>query len=90
MPAVKRLRSLGLSSGKDPSTTFGQHPRMAEEEIRLALRQADQLRTTSRPGLEFIMEQMARLPTRKELWRAALMGTLTGACLVQTLALTFR
>jgi len=62
------------------------------DEHPLALRQADQLRTdiaNVESGLEIIMEQIARLPTRKELWRAGLMGMLGGACLVQTLALLF-
>jgi hypothetical protein len=40
-------------------------------------RQADQLRTgvaNVESGIDVIMEQVARLPTRKELWRAVLMG----------------
>jgi len=37
-----------------------------------------------------IMARLARVPTRAEIWRAALMGTLGGAALVQTLAFLFR
>jgi hypothetical protein len=32
--------------------------------------------------LEFIMGQIAKLPTRRDVWRAALLGALTGAGLV--------
>jgi hypothetical protein len=56
---------------------------MADEQS-LALRQADQIRTDSANveiGLEMIMAQLARMPTRKELWRAALMGMLGGSAL---------
>jgi hypothetical protein len=45
-------------------------------------RQADQLRTdvaSVESGLEVIMEQVARLPTRKELWRAVLTEMLGGS-----------
>ena len=64
----------------------------ATNEYQLTLRQADQLRTdiaNVESGLEMIMAQLARMPTRKELSRAALMGMLGGACLVQTLAFLF-
>jgi hypothetical protein len=59
----------------------------------LTLRQADQARSdfyAIADDLEFIKTQLARLPTRKEVWRAALMGMLAGACLLQTLAFLFR
>ena len=42
---------------------------MSEETARLTLRQADQLRTdiaNVESGLEMIMAQLAKLPTRKE------------------------
>jgi hypothetical protein len=55
-------------------------------------RQADQLRTDVAAvecGLEVIMEQMARLPTRKEMWHAVLMGMLDCAALTIVLALAF-
>jgi len=57
------------------------------------LRQADQARSDFAEildELEFLKAQIARMPTRPELWRAALMGLLGGACLVQTLAFLFR
>ena len=56
-------------------------PRRDPERIDLAAVKTD---------LEFVMDQLARLPTRKEIWRAALIGMLTGACLVQALAFLFR
>jgi hypothetical protein len=37
-----------------------------------------------------IAERLAQLPTRKEMWRAVLLGTTTGACLVQCLAWLLR
>jgi hypothetical protein len=36
-----------------------------------------------------IAERLALLPTRKEMWGAVLLGTTTGACLVQCLAWLF-
>jgi hypothetical protein len=56
-------------------------PRREPERIDLAAIKTD---------LEFIMERLARMPTRKEIWRAALLGVTTGACLVQGLALLLR
>jgi hypothetical protein len=56
------------------------------------MRQADQLRTdiaNVESGLEIIMDQIARLPTRKELWRTALLGMLGGSPLTTVLALAF-
>jgi len=47
----------------------------------LTARQADQLRTdvaNLESGFEVIMEQVARLPRRKKLWRAVLLGMLGG------------
>jgi type II secretory pathway component PulL len=38
---------------------------------------------------EGIAERLAQLPTRKEMWRAVLLGTTTGACLVHCLAWIF-
>jgi hypothetical protein len=35
---------------------------------------------------EGIAERLAQLPTRKEMYRAILLGVTTGACLVQCLA----
>jgi len=57
-----------------------------------ALRQADQIRTdiaNVEIGLEMIMAQLARMPTRKELWRAALTGILGGSALTIALAFAF-
>ena len=41
-------------------------------------------------NLEFIMSQLARVPTRKQLARYSLLVMVGTACLVQTLALLFR
>jgi hypothetical protein len=38
---------------------------------------------------EGIADRLAQLPTRKELYRAVLLGVTTGACLVQCLAWLF-
>jgi hypothetical protein len=51
----------------------------------LTLQQADQARADFagiEDDLDFIKAQLARLPTRKELARAALLATLTTAALV--------
>jgi len=39
---------------------------------------------------ETLAERLAQLLTRKEMYRAALLGVTTGACLVQCLAWLFR
>jgi hypothetical protein len=39
---------------------------------------------------DLILERLAQLPTRKEMYRAVLLGVTTGACLVQCLAWLFR
>jgi hypothetical protein len=39
---------------------------------------------------EGLAERLAQLPTRKEMYRAVLLGVTTGACLVQCLAWLFR
>jgi hypothetical protein len=66
---------------------------MSDEHHQLALRQADQPRTdisNLESELEMIMARLARMPTRVDLARAALMSTLGGAALVDGLALFFR
>jgi hypothetical protein len=58
----------------DPVTTFGHNVRMSEE-YPLTLRQADQARTDFamiESNLEFIAGQLARVPTRGDLAKAAL------------------
>jgi len=60
---------------------------------RLTLRLADQARTDFaiiESDLEAIYARRARLPTRAEIWLAALIGILGGACLVQALAFLFQ
>jgi hypothetical protein len=62
------------------------------DEHSLTLRQADQIRTDIAnldSDIEMILAQVARLPTRKELWRAALLGMLGGSALTTVLALAF-
>jgi hypothetical protein len=39
---------------------------------------------------EGLAERLAQLPTRKEMYRAVLLGVTTGACLMQCLAWLFR
>jgi hypothetical protein len=55
------------------------------DERSFTLRQIDQARTdfaSIDSDLQFIMERLSRMPTRKEIWRATLLGVTTGACLV--------
>jgi len=76
----------------DSVAIFWRTPRLPDEHS-LALRQADQLRTdiaNVELGLEVIMAQLARIPTRKELWRAAPMGMLGGSATTIALAFAFR
>jgi len=52
------------------------------EEDHLSLRQADQIRGDLyglQDNLDFIKVQIARLPTRNEVWRAAMLGMIGGA-----------
>jgi hypothetical protein len=68
------------------------HNRQMPNEHQLTLRLADQIRTDIAnldSSLEMIMAQVAGLPTRKELWRAALLGMLGGSALTTVLALAF-
>jgi hypothetical protein len=65
------------------------------DEQSLALRHADQIRTdiaNVEIGLEMIMAQPTRMPTRKEVWRAALIGMLGGSASIarRALALSVR
>jgi len=39
---------------------------------------------------ELIMARLAEMPTRQDLWRAAVIGMLGGAAIVQSLAFLFR
>jgi hypothetical protein len=64
----------------------------ARSEHDFALRQADAARddfAAIQDDLEFIKIQLARLPTRNEVWRAALMGMLGGAVAAVTLIEAF-
>jgi hypothetical protein len=56
------------------------------------LRQVDQARddfAALQDDLDFIKVQLARLPTRHELWRAAMLGMIGGAVAAVTLIETF-
>ena len=56
------------------------------------LHQADQARSdfaAIEDDFQFIMAQLARLPTPKELWRVGLLGMLGGSALTVSLALAF-
>jgi hypothetical protein len=52
------------------------------DEEQLSLRQADQIRGDLygiQDELDFIKVQLARVPTRNEAWRAAMLGIIGGA-----------
>ncbi len=58
------------------------------DEDQLSLRRSDQLRDDLygiQDDLNFIKVQLARLPTRNEVWRAALLGMIGGAVAAATL-----
>jgi hypothetical protein len=58
----------------------------------LTLRQADQARTDFailETELEAIHARLASMPSRQDLWRAALLGMLGGSALTTVLALAF-
>jgi hypothetical protein len=62
------------------------------DEDHLSLRQADQIRGDLyglHDDLDFIKLQLARLPTRHEVWRAAMLGMTGGAVAAVTLIETF-
>ena len=62
------------------------------DEDQLSLRQADQIRGDLyglQDSLDFIKVQLSHLPTRNEVWRAAMLGTLGGAVAVVTLIEAF-
>ena len=62
----------------------GSMPAIPPDEHMLALRQVDQLRTDManlEAGQEFLMQQINRLQTARDLWRAATLIGLVGAVL---------
>jgi hypothetical protein len=62
------------------------------DEDQLSLRQADQIRGDLyglQDDLNFIKVQLARLPTKNEVWRAAMLGMIGGAVAAVTLIETF-
>ena len=65
---------------------------MPPDEDQLSLRQADQIRGDLygiQDDLDFIKVQLSRLPTRNEVWRAALLGMLAGGVAAVTLIEAF-
>jgi hypothetical protein len=69
-----------------PSTIFGQHASVMPDEdtARLALRTDDQLRTNIANlecGQDFLMQQINRLPSARDLWRATPLIALVAAVL---------
>jgi hypothetical protein len=67
-------------------------PEPMPDEDQLSLRQADQIRGdlyAIQDDLDFIKVQLAQLPTRNEVWRAAMLGMLRGAVAAVTLVETF-
>jgi hypothetical protein len=62
------------------------------DEDQLSLRQADRIRGDLyglQDELDFIRVQLARLPTRNEVWRAAMLGMIGGAVAAVTLIEAF-
>jgi hypothetical protein len=60
------------------------------DEDQLSLRQADQIRGDgNQDELDFIKVQLAHLPRRDEVWRAAMLGMLRGAVAAVTLIEAF-
>ncbi len=62
------------------------------DEDQLSLRQADQMCGDLygfQDDLDFIKVQLAQLPTRNEVWRAAMLGMLRGAVAAVTLVEAF-
>jgi hypothetical protein len=58
------------------------------DEEQLSLRQADQIRGDLygiQDDIDFIKVQLAHLPTRNEVWRAAMLGMIGGALAAVTL-----
>jgi len=61
------------------------------DENAFTLRQVDQARADFAAVLDELVKALfARLTTRREVWRVALMGVVGGASLMQTLAFIFR
>jgi len=62
------------------------------DEGQLSLRQADQIRGDLygiQDDIDLIKHQLARLPTKNEVWRAAMLGMLGGAVAAVTLIEAF-
>ena len=62
------------------------------DEDQLSLRQADQIRSDLygiQDDLDFIKVQLSHLPTRNEVWRAAMLGMIGGAVAAVTLIEAF-
>jgi hypothetical protein len=56
----------------------------------LHFRPPEQLSPKRQSDTELIMARLAEMPTRQNLWRAAVIGMLGGGCFVECLALLFR
>jgi hypothetical protein len=66
----------GVEAATNDGPNFAQHARMSKEEVRRALRQADQARTdfaAIESDLDFLMQRISHLPTAADLWRATLL-----------------
>ena len=65
---------------------------MPDEDHRFTAPRPDPERITLsavKTDIEFIMHQLARLPTRNEVWRAAMLGMIAGAVAAVTLIEAF-
>jgi hypothetical protein len=91
MSANHPLRTLGWSPGPPANgwATILWHTSRRPDEDQLYVEEPPQrVRVTISPDV--IGAHLAQLPTRKEMYRAILLGVTTGACLVQCLAWIFR
>ena len=89
VPSVRRAYRL---PSPNVSSTILWHTGCMPDEDQLSLRQADQIRGDLygiQDELDFIKRQLARRPTRHEVWRAAMLGMLGGAIAAVTLIEVF-
>jgi hypothetical protein len=99
MPGLLSYRELDDALGLTELKQFGVadkfpawHTDRMPDEDQLSLRQADQIRDDLygiQDDLDFIKVQLARLPTRNEVWRAAMLGMIGGAVAAVTLIEAF-
>jgi hypothetical protein len=75
---------------RPPASGWGSHPCRTELMPDEDHRYPSQRSVTVMVSADDIAARLAQLPTRKEMYRAVLLGVTTGACLVQCLGWLFR